>query len=226
MIVSIPENKKIQKYSPLNESFFTDIDDESQDYSEELSNNIKLMALQPVIEKTLEALDVHNFDIVVIDNYTIGVNVHGHLFLPNCNLALKYNPKLFKFNVIDGDCNFSGNNLTDWSRFPNFIKGNCIANFNKLKSFDGAPDVLGEMYALKQRTKTKYPLNSVNYKKYINGELSENRVYIISANKYGNLLNINESKNNAAVKLENGLMGVYKLDDIVCLSNIDKLLSL
>jgi hypothetical protein len=38
------------------------------------------------------------------------------------------------------------------------IKGNCYANFNNLKNFKGAPQILGKIYATKQNKKTEYPL--------------------------------------------------------------------
>jgi hypothetical protein len=68
-------------------------------------------------------------------------------------------------------------------------------NFNKLNSFNGCEmNVHGVMTAERQRVKTLYPLNDINYHKYMEDpeSLTESLVYVDSLEQYGNLQSISK----------------------------------
>lgn len=80
-----------------------------------------------------KVIDILNF-LDIYDNYElifkdiVYINIHNHLSITNVKkLSQLININICRFNEVDGDCNFSNNDLTDWSLFPLYIKGNCIA---------------------------------------------------------------------------------------------------
>lgn len=221
MIYQVPKNKIVNyKYKQLNENIFDDFaDDENMVYDDTLLGIISEESI-PKVKAFLDYNDVYNYEIYT-EGLDILVDVHNHLFLPNRKLSnIKFS---FIFNTVDGNVNFSGNNLTDWSLFPRHIKGNCYASFNKIKSFDGAPVVDGLMVADKQKTKTIYPLTQSNYEKVMHGQIVENMVYSLKYNKFGYLENINESTNECIVKCEDNKVRTCKLNEVEYIGNIDKL---
>lgn len=234
MIVSIPEYKKIyhnKKYKVINEGiiddFFDDEDNEEENDDSEFISSASAKELQKIYEpkilNILKYLDVQNFEIDYSKTPFL-VDVYDHLYLSHKGLN-KMGTLMFRFNKVFGNCNFTGNNLTDWSMFPFYIKGNCYANFNNIKNFDDAPIIDGRLIASKQNKKTQYPLTDENYRKFRdNGKVDENAVYIKSVDKFGSLQDINESDNFCSVKLENNITHRYKLDDVEYLGNIENLL--
>lgn len=207
MIITVPESKKIyyDKENSLNENnnfMFDDILDDPEIDNVALdiaAANFYKMQKQHVID-VLTELDVHNYTITVSD-YGIQVDVNNHLFLPN--KKLNRFDGLFHFGTVEGNCNFTGNNLTNWSMFPQVIYGNCMANFNNLKNFDGAPrNIKGKLFATKQNKKTEYPLTDENYRLYVNNQFHENFVYSIRHKKFGELKSIHESNNTCVVEIE------------------------
>jgi hypothetical protein len=73
--------------------------------------------------------------------------------------------------------------------------GDCLMNFNKLKSFNGCRMIVhGVITADRQRVKTIYPLNDENYHKYMEDpeSLTESLVYVDSLDQYGKLQSITE----------------------------------
>ena len=230
MIISIPENKIIKhniNIKKLNESFF---DDDLFDTQDDLLNDIELKTqleieneLKPKVERILQWLDVENYEINCTGNGIL-VDVHDHLFLPNKKLNHKLTNTLFKFNIVDGNCNFNNNNLTDWSLFPNEIKGNCFANFNNIKNFNGAPKVHGKIIANKQNKKTDYPLTQENYLHFQNNEITENSVYAIPVNRFGELYSICEEDNSCIIKFKDNTKQKFNLNKVEYLGNIENLL--
>jgi hypothetical protein len=158
MIYTIPKNKKINFNNKLYESdeslsdLFNDDDvfdlNNKMDGLEEIDGLVREeIAKQNLkkVENLLYTLGVENFELTV-EKDLILVDVHDHLYLPNKHLN-KFSKNLFKFNIVDGNCNFNNNNLTDWSFFPAIIKGNLYANLNNIKNFNNAPVVYGNIYA-------------------------------------------------------------------------------
>ena len=231
MIISVPENKKLQKgYSTINEALSFDVGDIFQEdipeydptensHSEKIFINRAILLL-----KNLKIL--HNYDIEY-DNENIFVDIHDHLSLPNLRIEL-YLEKFpwFHFRTVDGDCNFSNCKLSNWEFFPTTIKGDCYANFNRIKDFNGVPNIEGDLFAEKQKTKCAYPLTLENYIKYKNGTLLENKVHILSIDEYGEIVDINENKNYATIKFNDGTLERFKLNDIDCLESFANLLNL
>lgn len=230
MIITVPEHKKIYYsdipdtlYKPINESFFDDPDDYIDDpYSSLRTDIIKNSEEQlvPRVEKILFQLNIPDYDINCTGN-GIYVNIPDHLFLPNRGLN-KYDWTLFRFGEILGDVNFSNNGLTNWNAFPTLIHGNCIANFNYIHNFYGAPTIEGRINMLKQKIKTQYPLTTENYIKYKNHELSENAVYSLMYNDFGELTSINEDKGVCVIQFDNSRK-ICKLDEVEYLGNIENL---
>ena len=222
MVISIPESKKINmNYKRLNESFVDDEDEIETNLDDMIYSKI-FKIQKPKVEEFLNNFGIKNYEIKLVDQDII-VDVNDNLYLPNVNLSKIYNGKLFKFGYVEGICNFSNNGLTDWSLFPKTIKGNLYANFNKIKDFEGVPQVYGHVYAEKQKTNTKYVLSDANYVEYKIGTLLENKVHILSTDQYGELVSINESLDNALVKLLDGSTKQFRLNDIDCLAPLEKL---
>ena len=159
MIITVPEYRKVyynevlENYNkPLNEAKVFDIikempkDSRKQLRKESLLNYIKSQI--PVAERVLKQLDVFNYKLTPTLQ-GIFVDVDNNLFLPNKNLNT-FDTNLFIFREVKGDVNFNGNKLTNWELFPRIIHGNCSAQFNYLKNFDGAPQVYGKMIADRQ----------------------------------------------------------------------------
>ena len=234
MIISVPEYKKINKYnkrniSTLNESMFDDFDDDFDDIlgdddyvSTNISSEYEENELKPRVERMLNELDVDNYEIKCT-GHGILVDVHDNLYLSNKGLN-RMGMQLFKFNEVDGSCNMTGNNLSDWTVFPYIIHGNCYANFNNIKTFDGAPKVLGKMIANKQNKKPKYPLTNDNYLKFKSNQLHENDVYVIKNNKFGILYSIQENVNTCIVKFNDNTKQKFNLNEVEYLGNIENLI--
>lgn len=222
MIITVPEYKKIyynevlENYNkPLNEAKVFDVikempnDSRKQLRKESLLNYIKSQI--PVAERVLKQLDVFNYTLTpTLEG--IFVDVNNNLFLPNRNLNT-YDTNLFIFREVKGDVNFNGNKLTNWELFPRIIHGNCYAQFNYLKNFDGAPQVFGKMIADRQHKTPRYPLTQENYELYNSGELSENTVYLIDEERFGLLKSIDEDLGTCSV-LSNGKTKLYNLDRV------------
>lgn len=222
MIITVPEYKKIyynevlENYNkPLNEAKVFDVikempnDSRKQLRKESLLNYIKSQI--PVAERVLKQLDVFNYTLTpTLEG--IFVDVNNNLFLPNRNLNT-YDTNLFIFREVKGDVNFNGNKLTNWELFPRIIHGNCYAQFNYLKNFDGAPQVFGKMIADRQHKTPRYPLTQENYELYNSGELSENTVYLIDEERFGLLKSIDEDLGTCSV-LSNGTTKLYNLDRV------------
>ena len=231
MIITVPEYRKIyynevlENYNkPLNEAKVFDIikempkDSRKQLRKESLLNYIKSQI--PVAERVLKQLDVFNYKLTPTLQ-GIFVDVDNNLFLPNKNLNT-FDTNLFIFREVKGDVNFNGNKLTNWELFPRIIHGNCSAQFNYLKNFDGAPQVYGKMIADRQHKKPCYPLTQENYELYNSGELSENSVYLIDEEKFGLLKSINEDLGTCSV-LSNGKIKLYNLDRVEYFGDIKDL---
>lgn len=224
MIYTVPNSKKI--YYNLNESIF---DDNADIFNDEVNNTLNILGTLtsyyerqiPVVEQLLNQLDIFNYEIRAT-NQGLSVDVHNHLYLPNRNLNnIPFH--LFYFNVVDGNVNMSGNNLTDWEKFPKYIKGNCYANFNLIKTFEGAPNVSGIMDARRQKKKTLYPLTNENYIKYMNHTLDENDVYLIKYNQFGKLQSINENENKCVIKCEDNRYYKVKLNEVEYYKKLNEL---
>ncbi len=236
MIISVPEYKKIRKYnntkiSKLNESLFDDFDDEDDDFlgldsdttlSDNISSEYEETEIKPRVERILDELDVENYEIKCT-GHGILVDVHDNLYLSNKGLN-RMGMQLFKFDEVDGSCNYTGNNLSDWTAFPYIIHGNLYANFNNIKTFDGVPRVFGKIIANKQNKKTKYPLTQENYNKFKQNKLQENKVYVISKDKFGTLHSIQEKMNTCIVKFDNNIKQRFNLNDVEYLGNIENLI--
>ena len=181
MIITVPENKKI-----VNEAFnFSKLKKNNDEFVNSQFNKIYEETLKDKVIQFLEYYNVQNYDIFATGN-GLNVDVYDHLYLPNKNLR---EFKLFKFNKVTGDCNLSGNKFTDFTQFPKYILGNCIANNNYIKNFKGIGLVKGELLACKQKVKTDYILNTDNYLKYKNN-LLECNVYVKPIDKIGKVVNI------------------------------------
>lgn len=229
MIIPIPENKIIKhniSTKKLNESFW---DDDMFDETNSLINDLEIEDRKRLeeqdkekVELTLQQLDVENYEIKCT-GCGILVDVHDNLFLPNKKLN-RFTTNLFKFNIVDGNCNFTNNGLTNWSFFPNMIKGNCYANFNNLKNFKGAPQIIGKIYATKQNKKTDYPLTQENYLHFQNNEITENSVYAIPVNRFGTIYSICEEDYSCIIKFKDNSKQKFKLNEVECLESIENLL--
>lgn len=231
MIVSIP-NYKIIKHNissnVLNEGFFDDIADEYfqdtyfQEEGERLQKEYEEERKHKV-EAILKQLDIlSNYDIIC-SGHGILVDIHDNLFLPNRGLN-RFDTDLFKFNIVEGNCNFSNNNLTNWDFFPNIIKGNCYANFNNIKNFNGVPSIGGTIFAERQKKRTDYPLTQENYDKFKSNKLTENSVYAIPVNRFGELYSICEEDNSCIVQFNNNTKQKFNLNQVEYLGNIENLL--
>ena len=231
MIITVPEYKKIQhiskKPSKLNESLFDDdFDDDFDDETGILSSNISAeyeeTELKPRVERILDELDVENYEIKCTGNGIL-VDVHDNLYLPNKGLN-KFDSYLFHFDVVEGSCNYTGNNLTDWSFFPYVIMGNCYANFNNLKNFNGVPVIKGKLIANKQNKKPNYPLTQINYDNFKNKNITENSVYAIPVDRFGLLCSINEDNNFCIIQFDDNSKHKFKLNEVEYLGKLETLL--
>lgn len=229
MIISIPENKIIKHNisKRLNESLFDN--DELFDLDATFIDDMVTIQQKDVeedsleqVEKQLQQLDIENYELECTGT-GIKVNVHDHLFLPNKKLN-NFHGVFFYFNIVDGNCNFSNNNLTNWSLFPKIIKGNCYANFNNLKNFNGAPIIGGKIIAARQNKKTDYPLTQENYIKYRNNRITENSVYAIPVNKIGDIYSICEDDFSCIIKFDDNTKQKFKLNEVEYLGKIENLL--
>lgn len=230
MIIRVPEHKKIYysqvlKDNTLNESKgirgLNDLlgDDRMRSLRDKFQWEY-VESLIPHAKEMLYYLDVTNYDIEVKFDGLV-VNVNDHLFLPNRNLNVFKN-EVFTFGEVKGNVNLSGNKLTDWTIFPKIIYGNCEAQYNFIKSFDGAPEVHGKMRADRQNKKPRYPLTDENYRLYCDGQLTENYVYLLDENTIGKLKSINENDGTCIVSV-NGKNHVYDLDRVEYFGNIENL---
>lgn len=230
MIITVPTYKQKfnkNKYIKLNESLFDDDifgEDNDESSNDTLLNTIgkeyELNTLKPRVERVLKQLSVENYEIICTGQ-GINVDVHDHLFLPNKKLNKLGISSLFKFNTVDGDCVFTGNNLEDWSLFPRVIYGDCYANFNNIKTFDGAPYIYGDIIANKQNKKSTYPLTKETYDAIVNkSSITENTVYVIPANKKGELCSISERTNTCIVKFDDNTKQKVKLNEVEYIGDI------
>lgn len=227
MIITVPEYKKIQhiskKPSKLNESLFDDdFDDETGILSSNISAEYEETELKPRVERILDELDVENYEIKCTGNGIL-VDVHDNLYLPNKGLN-KFDSYLFHFDVVEGSCNYTGNNLTDWSFFPYVIMGNCYANFNNLKNFNGVPTIKGKLIANKQNKKPNYPLTQINYDNFKNKNITENSVYAIPVDRFGLLYSINEDNNFCIIQFDDNSKQKFKLNEVEYLGKLENLL--
>ena len=234
MIISIPENKIIKhslNYKKLNESLFDDDEDEllgtddeiAQDAFNDIISKEIVKDNIPKVERILQQLDVENYEIVVTNSIKLQVNVHDHLFLPGRKLD-RFSNNIFEFNTVDGNCNFSNNDLNNWSFFPKVIKGNCYANFNNIRNFNGVPQILGNIIASKQKVKTQYPLTKENYIKFKNNTITENSVYALPVNRFGTIYSLCEEDNSCIIKFNDNTKQKFKLNEVEYLGNIENLL--
>jgi hypothetical protein len=98
--------------------------------------------------------------------------------------------------------------ITDFTNCPiTYIEGDLVAGNQK-------------------KVKTKYPLTKENYKLYMEGKLLENKVYVISKNEYGELLDINESQNTCSVLLQDNSILECLTSDVDCLESTYNLLKI
>lgn len=230
MIITVPEYKKIQHTnkakSKLNESLFGDDWDDVNDETGILSGNISAEyeenELKPRVERILDELDVENYEIKCTGNGIL-VDVHDNLYLSNKGLN-KFNFSLFHFDVVEGSCNYTGNNLTDWSFFPYIIMGNCYANFNNLKNFNGVPNIKGKLIANKQNKKPNYPLTQINYDNFKNKNVTENSVYAIPVDRFGLLCSVNEDNNFCIIQFDDNSKQKFKLNEVEYLGKLENLL--
>ena len=234
-IIRVPKHKTIQKLSEskkeiqkqhLNEGFFDDANEEDlSDGHNELDDEFGKLREErekEEVEKWLRQYSVNDAEIICT-GHGIEVNVDNHLYL--ANLKLTELPTFFTFNVIKGDCNLANNRFTSFKTFPRNIQGDCIATFNRIKNFDGAPNVIGTMFAEKQRVKTEYPLTDDNYREWRSSIDEKCIVQIYPSNEYGILKNINESKHEATVLIEGGSFNPDKtvtvsMDDVEVINGI------
>ena len=229
MIIPIPENKIIKHNisKSLNESFFDD--DDLFNMENDFVNDMSIATQKEReeenlerVEKQLQQLDIENYELKCTGT-GIQVDVHDHLFLPNKKLN-RFIGDFFYFNVVDGNCNFSNNNLTNWNLFPKIIKGNCYANFNNLKNFNGVPIIGGKIIATRQNKKTDYPLTQENYIKFKNTNITENSVYAIPVNKFGEIYSICEEDYSCIIKFNDNTKQKFKLNEVEYLGKIENLL--
>ena len=233
MIIRIPENKNIYYKHHLNEGFFDDEffdeidtkDEIGDELGRTLTKSYEEETLKPYVEKILKQLGVENFEITCTGNSIVSVDVHDHLYLPNKKLN-NLSFTAFYFNKVDGNCNYNGNNLTDWKKFPKYIGGNLYANFNNLKNFEGSPIVTGNVIANKQNKKTDYPLTNDNYINFKNYNITENSVFALPINKIGELYSICENDNTCIIEFKDKSRQKFKLNDIEYLGNLENLLIL
>lgn len=227
MIITVPESKKIQHINinnkSLNESMFDDWDDdETGILTSNISAEYEESELKPRVERILKELDVTNYEIKCTGN-GIYVDVYDHLYLPNKGLN-KFDLSLFSFNFVEGSCNFTGNNLTDWNFFPRIIKGNCYANFNNIKNFNGVPEIYGKLVANKQNKKTEYPLTHINYENFKKKKVTENSVYAIPVDRFGLLCSVNEDNNFCIIQFDDNSKQKFKLNEVEYLGKLENLL--
>lgn len=202
-IIQIPKKKKMIK---LDEDF--DFGSADLGLDDEVSTEIIKASEETMIPQVQEWLKKHGLDMDKVQLETTGGQGIAVDVLSNLTLSgYKYMhlPDYFFFRYVKGNCNFSNNLFTDWRHFPQHIGGDCLANFNKIISFDGAPVVDGYMAADRQRTRTLYKLNDENYRKYRNGvNLTESLVFVPKENDYGYLKGISENKKTCVVRLHSG----------------------
>lgn len=224
MIVRVPKSKFFTK--SLNESFDTDDVfgdlDGSEDVEAEAIDSYVESIVKPKVTKVLSFLRVDDYELFTDNNLKVGVNVNNNLYLPNKDLEhIPFN--LFYFNNVLGDCNYAGNSLTNWTKFPKYIAGNCYANFNKIKNFNGAPIVKGHVIASLQKTKTVYPLTQDNYDLFRSGQLTENSVYAIPVNRFGSIYSIAESDNSCIIQFDDMSRQKFKLNEVEYIGSVEKL---
>lgn len=235
MIVTVPEYKKIYYNDIINESkalnenlynfdstdYMDDDDDPYEEVSRDAMKEYEITDLIPKVERILFQLNVPVYNLKPTGNGIV-VDVPDHLFLPNKKLYT-YDWSMFAFGEVLGDVNFSNNRLTNWSCFPSIIRGKCIANQNYITDFNGVPDIKGKIEASRQKIKTKYPLTTENYIKYKNHELTENSVYSIKYNEFGELVGINENEGTCLVQFSTAKKECF-LNEVEYLGNIDNLM--
>lgn len=195
-IVTVPNHKKMKKLEEAFDFGALDItDDPESTYSIEGEKE-----LFPEIEEWLKKFNVKHYELEATGKGVV-VDVNDHLWLPNFKLYSL--PDIFRFRTVRGNCNFANNMFTDWRFFPTNIMGDCLANFNRITSFDGAPQIGGTMIAERQKVKTLYPLDHEHYVAYLDGEnLNENVVFVESIGEYGKLTGISKDKKSCSVLLE------------------------
>lgn len=224
MIVKVPSYKVIKK---CNEAFNFDTIDKIED---ELTSELKKQYVEkndlPKVQKWLDYYGVINYDLT-IESDGVHITVNSDLFLANCQLQSI--PSYIMFDFVNGNVNFSNNKLTSFRGFPRKICGNLIASYNMITDFTDCPITYleGDLVAGNQKkVKTKYPLTKENYKLYMEGKLLENKVYVISKDEYGELLDINESQNTCSVLLQDNSILECLTSDVDCLESTYNLLKI
>ena len=222
MIVKVPSYKIIKK---CNEGLdFNALDSMEDEFTREMKKKFIEERELPIVRNWLYTHDVHNYT-YEIESDGVHLYIQGHLFLPN--KQLQQIPSYIKFEQVTGDVNLSNNKLTSFAGFPRKIFGNLIASYNMITDFTDCPDVIkGDIIADHQKkVKTKYPLTKENYELYKQGKLLENKVYVISADEYGELVDINEYENMCTVQLQDNSLLECKTTDVECLDSIFNLLN-
>ena len=102
--------------------------------------------------------------------------------------------------------------------------GNCYANFNNLKNFNGVPTIKGKLIANKQNKKPNYPLTQINYDNFKNKNITENSVYAIPVDRFGLLCSINEDNNFCIIQFDDNSKHKFKLNEVEYLGKLENLL--
>lgn len=229
-IIRVPQHKKLTKLyeyntnqnnPQLNEGFFDNDDNEeifSDNTDDDLIQNNIYQEIEkddiPKVEEWLNQNKIESYDIRTTGK-GIEVDVHEHLSLPNHRLLSI--PNIFRFNAVEGNCNFANNKFTSFKFFPRIIYGDCNASFNYISDFSFAPVVHGKMYALKQKVRTKYPLSHENYLKYIKNPdafIQERQIVQLKNGEYGSLIGINERTKLADILIDNGPLNENRIIQI------------
>lgn len=221
-IIRVPNNRIIKKIDEgLSDFNFDDLSGELSDEMNDYAKPVRIAAeetLIPEVEEWLRKYYVKNYNITPTGDGII-VDIDGDLNLQGFRLLSI--PDIFRFGHVAGDCNFANNYFTSWKYFPETISGDCLAVLNKIQSFDGAPDVGGEMIASRQKCKTLYPLDDRHFRQYKSGkDLTESLVYIKSADSYGKLSGISADRKSCTIVLESGKQVYMPCDKVEVVNGI------
>lgn len=143
----------------------------------------------------------------------VTVDVDGDVILYNMHISKI--PACIRFGKVTGDFIISSNDLETMEGLPVEVGGVLNIMKNKIKSFDGS--TVKSCMALEgqpQKVKTDYPLTDENYKLFLQGELSENVVFVGDEKMRGILTNINERENIASVQLSENVTVRCSLDKV------------